>query len=160
MVPDAVTVDLAAGRPTRIETDGGLGHIDDRHVVRQVSVQPAQEAIGRDLFVQIHGGNLPKRVHPCIGAPRAANSDGTVQHLLECFLDALLDGAIRALALPAAKIGAVVFDHHAQRALGWGGRFVHQNSNIKPADHVVSPRWSPPPRPSPLISLCRYSANK
>ena len=61
VVPDRVAVDLAARREARVEVGRRLGDVDDREVGRQDRVQPAQQAVRRDVGLEVEARRPGRR---------------------------------------------------------------------------------------------------
>ena len=101
VAPDGVAVDLAARREAGVEVGRRLRHVDQRHVGGERRVEPAQEAVGRDVDPDLEGRHLAVGVDAGVGAAGAAHEHALAGHRLEGVLEGPLDGPLLDLPLPA-----------------------------------------------------------
>lgn len=105
-IADGVGVAAPDRREAGIEIIIDLGQCGDANIVGQCPIDPSDGEFTE--FGHVNVGNLPPRVHPGVGSPRADNLNLGVHQVAEHPLKFTLDSAQPMLASPAVEIAAVV----------------------------------------------------
>src|SRR5262245_46799510 len=119
----AITVDLADGRPSRVEIRPDFLRANDANRRRQQCVERALKLQSGKWRLSSEASYLPERMHSCIGSSRPVQNDAFLRQPLQHADNLALDGRLVRLNLPAVKIRAVVRNRqlevaHATKSFG------------------------------------------
>lgn len=105
-----VPVGPAFGAETRMKIINGFFQPEQGDVVRQPGIGASQPLVIRTLYLNIEVHDLASGVYAGVGSAGSNDAYGVVRDRRQCGLQAVLNGPLAKLGLPAAKAGSVVLN--------------------------------------------------